>query len=129
MSTALPDLVRQLLDRNAYFVLSTTGPDGAPQSSVVWAQADGDDVLVSTLRGRRKELNIRREPRVSLCAYDPENPFAYVEVRGTVSVTENGGRELIEELSRRYTGNDYPQEPAENVRVVLRITPTRVIIH
>ena len=129
MGVALPDAARRLLDRNTYFVLTTIQPDGSPHSSVVWARRDGDDILVSTLRGRRKELNLRRDPRVSLLAIDPDNPFAYVEVRGSVTVTEQGGRELINELSLAYTGKQYPQEPPQDVRVVIRVTAAKVISH
>jgi hypothetical protein len=51
-----------------------------------------------------------------------------VEVRGTVSMTEEGGVELIDELSRAYDGVPWTVRPTET-RVVVRVTPTKVIEH
>ena len=86
-------------------------------------------MLFSTIRGRRKTLNMERDPRISICMYDPAEPYLYVELRGEVTITEAGGRELINELSNRYDGVDFQVEPSENVRVVCRMTPSRVIEH
>jgi PPOX class probable F420-dependent enzyme len=124
---ALPELTRRLLDANVFVVLATVNPDGAPQSSVIWAKRDGDEVVFSTIRGRRKTLNMQRDPRVSLCAYDPVDPNHYVEIRGTVTLTEDGGPDLIQELSMRYDGVRFTESDPANVRVVCRVTPSRVI--
>src|SRR6516165_7748940 len=77
----LPDLLRDLLDARAFAVLSTINPDGSPPSSVIWATYDGDEVVFSTILGRRKTRNMERDPRVSLCVYDRADPYRYVEVR------------------------------------------------
>lgn len=126
MGVALPEPACRLLDQHAFFVLTTLNPDGAPQSSVVWVKREGDEVVFSTVRGRRKTRNMERDPRVSLCAYDVANPYAYVEIRGTVSMTTEGGDALIDEMSRIYQGRPW-QEPHPVTRVVCRVTPTRVI--
>jgi len=127
VSAALTELARRLLDGNVFVVLGTVSPDGSPQSSVIWAKRDGDEVVFSTIRGRRKTRNMERDPRVTLCAYDPVDPYHYVEVRGTVTLTEEGGPELIQELSMRYDGERFTESDPGNVRVVCRVTPTRVI--
>ncbi len=124
---ALHDTARRLLDARAFFVLGTVNADGSPQSSVVWARHDGDDVLFSTIRGRRKTRNMERDPRITLCAYDPENPYSYVELRGSVTMTEEGGDALIDELSRAYTGKPWSDPHPGSVRVVCRLTPTHVV--
>ena len=125
----LPDLARNLLDHNTFVVLSTVNPDGSPQSSVIWATHDGDALVFSTILGRRKTRNMRRDPRVSACLYDPANPYSYVEIRGTVSMTTEGGPDLIQELSRRYDGRPFTESSPDNVRVVCRLTPTRTVEH
>ena len=123
----LPQLLKTLLDANTFVVLATTNPDGSPQTSVIWAKRDGDVIVFSTIRGRRKTRNMERDPRVSLCTYDPADPYRYVEVRGTVSMSEEGGPELIDELSRRYDGTPFTEGNPANVRVVCRVEPTKII--
>jgi len=127
VSAALTELARQLLDGNVFVVLGTVSPDGSPQSSVIWAKRDGDEVVFSTIRGRRKTRNMERDPRVTLCAYDPVDPYRYIEIRGTVTLSEDGGPDLIQELSLRYDGERFTESDPANVRVVCRVTPTRVI--
>jgi PPOX class probable F420-dependent enzyme len=128
-STSLTDKARDLLDRRVYASFATLNPDGGPQLSTMWVTRDGDDVLVGTLRGRQKERNLRRDNRVSLMLTDPEDGESYVEIRGTATFTEAGARELMDELSDKYRGKPFPAEPPEKVRVIVRITPTKVIDH
>ena len=128
MGEILPEAAKRLLDANSYWVLSTINPDGSPQSSVIWAKGDGEEIAFSTILGRRKTKNMQRDPRVSLIAYDPADPERYVEVRGSVSMTQDGGRELIEELSLRYDGVPFREGKPDNVRVVCRVRATKVIV-
>ena len=127
MPDQLSDQAKALFDGKSYVTMATIQPDGSPQLSVVWARTDGDDVLVSTVEGRRKHLNLVKDPRVTLLVNPPDNPFGYVEVRGTATLDTEGGRELIDELSWKYTGQGYPEEPADTVRTVVRVTPRRVV--
>ena len=126
---SLPEQIRRLLDEPTFVVLSTTNRDGSPQASVVWVKREGDAIVFSTILGRRKTRNMRRDPRVSICAYDPADPYRYFEARGTVSMTTGGGRELIQELSRKYDGKPFRESNPDNVRVVCRMWPERVIVH
>jgi PPOX class probable F420-dependent enzyme len=123
------ETLRELLDRRAFLVLSTVNPDGAPQSSVIWGKHDSGDVVFSTIRGRRKTRNMERDPRVSICIYDPADPYRYVEVRGTVSLTEEGGPELIDELSRSYDGKPFVEKVPGVTRVVCRVTASKIVEH
>jgi PPOX class probable F420-dependent enzyme len=124
----LPDLAKKLLDDANFVVVATSNTDGSPQTSVLWATYDGNDLLLSTIQGRKKETNWLKDPRVSVLILDRADAYRYVEVRGTVSMTTDGGPELIERLSQRYTGQSYTgDEGTDNVRVVVRVTPTHVV--
>jgi len=60
----------------------------------------------------------------------PRNaPWIYVELRGTVMMTTEGGRDLIEALSRKYTDDDRYSfdDGTDNVRVVVRISPSKIV--
>jgi PPOX class probable F420-dependent enzyme len=124
--TALPDEARRLLDAPTFAVLATVNRDGSPQSSVIWIKRDGDEAVFSSIRGRRKTRNMERDPRVSITMVDPAQPYRYVEIRGSVTMTDDGGRELIDELSMKYQGQLYRTEPEGTVRVVFRVTPSHV---
>ena len=127
MTTSLPDNVRRLLDGATFVVVTTVNPDGSPHSTVMWAKRDGDDVIFSTVRGRKKARNMERDPRVSVCAYDPAQPYSYFTVDGEVTLTDEGGKELINELSLKYNDQPYTFDAPDAVRVVCRVTPSKVI--
>ena len=130
MTAELNDAVRRLLDEPNPAVLSTINSDGSPQTSVVWVGRDGNDLLVSTAAGRRKERNVRRDPRVSLTVYDRRDPQMYAEIRGVAAVTEDAGRRFAVQLEEQYegpgAGDQFLQLPPEVIRVIVRITPQRV---
>jgi PPOX class probable F420-dependent enzyme len=127
----LNDAVRKIIDGVNPAVLGTVNPDGGPQTSVVWVGRDGDDLLISTAAGRRKDRNLRRDPRASLSVIDKDDPLQYVEVRGTATVTEDIGRRLAVSLAEKYegpgAGEEFLRLPPEVVRVVVRLTPQRVL--
>ncbi|MFF4896151.1 PPOX class F420-dependent oxidoreductase [Streptomyces sp. NPDC001068] len=132
MSDTFSDDLKQLVDSTPVFaVVATVQPDGDCQQSVVWLQRDGDDLLFSTTLGRRKERNLLRDPRVNIMINPPNAPYTYAEVRGTAVVTTEGGQELIDRLSLKYTGKDYrdfnPAAGDDAQRVVVRVTPRRIV--
>ncbi|MGI5339417.1 PPOX class F420-dependent oxidoreductase [Streptomyces sp. CA-181903] len=128
----LSDDLKQYLDDNPAFVtVATVQPDGSPQLSVTWVKRDGDDLLISTTVGRRKEKNLRRDPRITVMVNPPNAPYTYAEIRGTAELTTEGGQELIDELSRKYTGKAYadfnPDAKNDGRRVVVRVVPRKVV--
>jgi len=126
--TALGDGARALLDAANYVVVATSNTDGSPQTSVMWATHEGDELLLSTVQGRKKETNWLLDPRVSVLILDRDDVYHYVEVRGRVQMTTDGGPELIERLSQLYTGRRYTgDEGTDHIRVVVRVTPSKVI--
>ncbi len=62
---------RQILGGPHLSVLATTNADGAPQMSVIFVKPDGDDMLFSTIEGRRKTTNLLRDPRGDAAAAQP----------------------------------------------------------
>jgi len=121
MGIALNDEIRRLLDGPHFAVLATLNPDGGPQTSAMWVGRDGDDVLMSTLEGRRKHRNLLRDPRASVTVLDA-NPENYVELRGRVTIEPDVDRAFDIGLSWKYDGRDPDPDPPGAVRVVLRMT-------
>ncbi|WP_055699188.1 MULTISPECIES: PPOX class F420-dependent oxidoreductase [Streptomyces] len=131
MSAALSDDLKQLLDTPVFVSVATIQPDGSPQVSPVWVKRDGDDLLFSTTIGRRKEKNLRRDPRVTVLFQPFDAPYSYAEIRGTAELTTEGGQELIDELSVKYTGKKYaefnPASKDDAERVVVRVVARKVV--
>jgi PPOX class probable F420-dependent enzyme len=129
MAAALSESAKALLDSPEYATIATVEPDGQPQLSVVWVSRDGDDILVSTVAGRRKHRNLLRDPRATVLVFPRNAPWIYLEIRGNVTMTTHGGRDLIEALSRKYTDDERYSfdDGTGNVRVVVRITPVRIV--
>lgn len=121
MSIPLSEATRRLTDGRNYAVLATLNPDGSPQSSVIWVGRDGDDVLFSTIEGRRKHRNMVRDPRVSLSIIDSADPENYVELRGRVTMAPDEGRRFDTELSWKYDGRDPGEDRPGAVRVIVRL--------
>ncbi len=124
----IPVAYRDLLAKKAFAHLATVGADGAPQVTPVWVDDDGTHVRFNTARGRVKERNLRRNPRVALSIIDPDNPYRYLQVRGrAVEMTETGADEHIDALSQKYLGQDtYPFRRAGEVRVTVKILPESI---
>ncbi len=121
----LPDSARDLFDGVNFATVASLNSDGSPQASVVWVKTDGDDILFSTVKGRRKHRNIVRDPRVSIVVIDAANPYRYAEVRGTATLADDKTGKLIQELSHKYTGQDWVEADPDSERVIVRITPNK----
>ncbi|MEU3713370.1 PPOX class F420-dependent oxidoreductase [Streptomyces catenulae] len=133
MTATFSDALKKLLDSPVVVTVATLQPDGSPQLSPVWVQRDGEELLISTTRGRRKARNLRRDPRVGVLVQPADAPESYAEIRGTVTFTTDEGRRMLDAVSRKYTGKDFaeyaPESAAEGPeeRVIIRITPHKVI--
>ena len=127
MPQAIPDKYKDLFEKKAFASLATLMEDGRPQVTPVWCDYDGSHVLVNSASGRIKDLNMRRDPRVSLAIVDPENPYRYLEVRGrVVEITESGADEHINKMAKKYLNQDvYPFRQPGEVRVLYKIEPER----
>ena len=133
--TTIPAAFRDLVDHPPVAALTTLMPDGSPQTSVVWCDADGDVVRVNTMRGFQKERDMRRDPRVTLLCFDPRRPLRYLEIQGRVieMTTDDAGAHLDAMASAylgravRYFGDVIPARfTATETPVLCRIQPIRV---
>jgi PPOX class probable F420-dependent enzyme len=109
-----------------FAVVATLGEDGSPQSTVVWIDTDGENVVFNTKRGRAKVDHLEQDRRVSVTIIDAENPYSYLEVQGVASLEDEGAAEHINFLSRKYTGEDFSN--LED-RVIVRVRPGRVLVY
>jgi PPOX class probable F420-dependent enzyme len=134
-SVALPASHLDLLDRAICGVLTTIGPDGRPESSLVWVDRDGECARVNTALERRKGRNMASDPKVSLLVVDPLDTSRFIQVRGDAELMREGAVEHLDALTRAYTGHPcyyghvYPAEQqARETRVICRIHARRITL-
>jgi PPOX class probable F420-dependent enzyme len=121
----IPDEFLDLFEKPTFAHVVTMMPDGRPHTTPVWIDYDVEDnrLLVNTERHRRKARNVDENPAVSVSMTDPEDPYRYLSVTGTVEeTTTEGAREHADELAQRYIDDDYPSE-IQTERLLLRIKP------
>ena len=124
----IPESFRDIFAKKAFAHVATVGRDGMPQVTPVWVDYDGTHVRFNTARGRAKDKNLQRSPKVALSVQDPDNPYRYVQVRGrVVEMTEKDADAHIDTLSKKYTGRDrYANRQPGEVRVIVKILPEKV---
>jgi PPOX class probable F420-dependent enzyme len=130
MAEVIPQKYLDLFQKKAFASLATLMPDGRPQVTPVWVDFDGSHVIVNTAKGRRKDLNMRANPRVSLAIMDPDNPYRYVEIRGQVAdITESGADAHIDKMAKKYLGVDkYPYAQPGEVRAIYKVKPEHTTV-
>jgi PPOX class probable F420-dependent enzyme len=100
----------ELLERANFVSLATLMKDGSPHSTVVWAGVEGERPCFFTQPSSLKARNIDADPRVAMTVVDRDNPYRSGQLRGAVAETVEGeaALEIIDRLSRTYTGADFP---------------------
>jgi PPOX class probable F420-dependent enzyme len=121
------DLLRP--EARAYAYLATLMPDGSPQLTPLWFDAEGDYILLNSAKGRVKDKNMRARKQVAILITDPKDPFGrYIQIRGNVvEVTEVGALEHINKLSLRYDDKAWTPKPGQT-RVIYKILPDKVYV-
>jgi PPOX class probable F420-dependent enzyme len=125
MPDVIPEKFRDLFNKKAFASLTTLMPDGSPQTTPVWVDSDGRHVIFNSAKGRQKDRNVRRDPRVALAIIDPDDPYRYLEIRGKVEeITEQGADAHIDKMAKKYLDKDkYPFRQPGEVRVMYKIRP------
>ena len=124
----IPEQYKDLFQKKAFAHLATIGADGSPQVTPVWCDFDGTHVRFNTAKGRVKDKNLRRNPKVALSIQDPDDPYRYMQIRGRVAeITEQGADAHIDALAKKYINQDkYPWRRPDEVRVTYKILPEKV---
>ncbi len=125
----LTEKARQRLSDPNFGYLATINEDGSPQVSPVWVDVEGDQILFNMAKGRVKEKNLRRDPRVAISIADKDNQYDKVDIRGRV-VDWVGGDEAfshIDKMAKKYMGEDkYPWLQPGEERVIAKIEPEKI---
>lgn len=119
--------VQALLDKNNHAVVSTLNEDGSIHSTVVWVSVEDGRLAVNSAVGRKWPTNLERQPTITVLVYDEDNPYDYVEVRGTARGTTEGADDHIDRLAKKYLDADsYPFRQAGEQRITYLVEPSLV---
>lgn len=129
-----PEQVRSFISHGTRTAkVATVMNDGRPHVMPVWFVLDGEQIVFTTGANSVKARNLQRDPRIALVVEDDEPPFAFVHVRGRVTIHAD-----LDELLRfatavgsRYMGEDrakeFGQRNAVPGELLVRVIPERVI--
>lgn len=127
MPIPLPQSLKRLLQDRAYGHVVTVNAQGSPQVTMVWMDADGDEVLFNTAEGRKKPQNLRRDPRIAVSVQDRTDPQAHAVIYGKASISEAGADAHIDKLAKRFLNVDtYPYRQPGEKRLIVRISVDRI---
>jgi PPOX class probable F420-dependent enzyme len=119
---------RQILAGPHLSVLATTNADGSAQMSVIFVKPDGEDILFSTIWGRRKTTNMVRDPRVTLLLHSlaaAATDSAYATIYATVELTDDPSGAFHQVMYDLHMGGATPPPEPGARRVIVRVRPQR----
>ena len=129
----LSDKARAFLEEPRFATLATINPDGSVQQTVMWYLVRDDHIVMNTRRGRKKDRNMLRDPRVSICI---EDGFRYVALRGEITLVEEQPQAQADilEMAIRYHSKEHGEEMGRDVfgkqeRISIHLPITNVDEH
>jgi PPOX class probable F420-dependent enzyme len=115
--------------------LGYLAPDGRPLVAPIWFVVHGDELWFNTGRDTAKGKAIVRDPRLVLCVDLESPPYAFAQVQGIATVSEDPD-ELVSsatEIARRYMGAERAEEFGKRNGVpgelLVKLRPTKVVSH
>src|ERR687888_705911 len=127
-SISKEDIPKLFAGRNLVFI-STLSSDGSPLVTPVWADMEGEFVLINTFEGSAKVKNAKRDPRVALSIVDTYNTYNMVSMKGkVVDITPQGAEAHLHKLAKKYLGiGKYYYRKPKHQRVIMKIKPGKVM--
>lgn len=129
MTLNMPEHNADLLWRPLYAHLATVMPNGSPHVSPMWFSWDGEFIRFTHTIGRLKYRSIAENPEIAVSINDPQRPYHYIELRGTVErIDPDPEGTFFVELAKRYEapfGTNPPPDAAD--RVVLVVCPSKAL--
>ena len=122
-----PEVAKLIEDKNLAFV-ATLMKNDSPQITPVWIDLVDGMILVNTAKGRVKQKNVSRDPRVAISIVDRNNPYNMVTIQGhVIEQTTEGADKQIDKMAKKYLGVDkYPFTMPGEERIILKIVPKKI---
>lgn len=130
----IPAFYEKLLVSPGVSTLSVLSKDGSIQSTLVWADYDGECIKLNMLVDSPKEVSLRERKLATILKSDPDDENQYISLRCVLQAVEpSGAIEHLDEITRRNTNNpswyghiEPEDSPTRQRRVVVYLKPIRV---
>jgi PPOX class probable F420-dependent enzyme len=122
----VPEELRDVFDQPALAHVSYLDDRGRIVTWPMWADFDGEHILISSPVGSKKGQAFRKRPQVSVSIVSTDNPWHWLSASGRiVDIKPDENLEFIDRMARKYTGKDYQRRtPREVFTVELdRVSP------
>ena len=127
MAEKIPESLKKMVEDKAYGHVITFNARGKPETTMVWMDIDGDELLFNTAEGRKKPANLRRDSHVIVSVQDRNSPQTYAVFHGKAQITDAGADAHIDKLAKRFLGAEkYPYRQPNEKRVIVRIAVDRI---
>ncbi|MBA2692376.1 MAG: pyridoxamine 5'-phosphate oxidase family protein [Rubrobacter sp.] len=126
----------RLIEGPVTATVGTYDSKGIARLTPMWWGADEDFIHINTKKHRLKYKNLVDRPEVSIQAIDPEDPYHWITVYGTVAdvvAEEDAERghlatESIDDFSETYLGQSpYPFREDDEIRVLFYIRADKIV--
>jgi PPOX class probable F420-dependent enzyme len=132
-----PEVRAFLTDGTRTGKLGFVAADGRALVTPVWFMVEGPDeapeLVFSTGKNTAKGRAVVRDPRLTLCVDLAEPPYAFVQVQGEATVSEDPDELLrtATAIAARYVGEeraeDFGKRNAAPGEIVVRLRPMKVL--
>lgn len=129
MSQTIPESHHDLLAKPLVATFISITPDNKPHGSVVWCRQNGSHIQVAILNDTQKYQNLLANNAVSILIVDTNDPYRYLEIRGTSDMSQDNATPIIKDIARKYGRPDFDAKTNEDKRFIVMITPIKVIAH
>ena len=115
-------------------VMATINSDGSPHLSPNWYYYDGEQLFFVTTKDRKKFYNLKRDPRISVCVYEPPLASDYVVMQGPAIIDDlvptsnlwGTARLVIERYVDAVDVDTYIERWKTEPRILVTITPETI---
>jgi len=133
VSALSAEVVQFLTERARTGKLGYLAADGRPLVAPIWYLVEDDEIVFNTGSRSAKGRALARDPRVALCVDSEDPPFAFVQIQGVATTSEDPDElyRVAAEVGGRYMGAERADEFGKRNGVpgelVVRIRPTKVL--
>ena len=116
MAVEIPEQLRDLFQEPALAHVSYLNKKGQIVTFPMWADYDGERILVSSPIGSKKGKALRERPHVAVSIVSNDNRWHWISISGRViDIQPDENLEFIDRMAKKYTGKAYERRTPREV--------------